>query len=250
VRNLDGLHNSCQERNLSYFSVSWMIMGVLMELDYARGDAKRAELEKLIVEKLPARFMVENIEGDEKTPGEKMPPLPVSEILNAGCIIEPPEKKLQTYEQFRAHLGGLGGAQDVKLGNILLDTRKLVATVAKVTLMMGGAIASPWTPWTIPLAFLVLWDELWSRMKVDVQEREATVMLALWMNCDSKTLRVPKDRVLNLVNGERAQYRLSELTSQELDLSLEMLVKMGCIKEAWNDRSIWWIRDQVKVTFN
>jgi hypothetical protein len=223
-----------------------------MELDHEKGASMRAELEKIIVQSL---FQGAK-RGDEETVR-----MDISQILDAGCTIESPEKEPQvgliTAQELgeyimkanpytRMAFGGRGPAKSLKPGNILLDVRKLLATVAKVTLSMAGVIA---TPWTTPLAFLILWDELWSRASVDIQEREATVMWALWANHDTEWC-VQKDHVLNLVNTERAQHGRSALTSQELNDSLGILVKIKCIEEPRNNPSKWLIREWVKVTFN
>ena len=123
--------------------------------------------------------------------------------------------------------------------------RKLIATAAAGTLAVAGAIPNPWT---VPLAALVLWDAVCSRLEVDIQEREASVIWAMWVNRDEKA-EVSKGHLLALVNSERAQYGRQPLSETELKDALALLKKMGCVKQSEPDQSKWWLQEWVSINF-
>ena len=111
---------------------------------------------------------------------------------------------------------------------------------------MATAIAKPWT---VPLAALVLWDAVWSRLEVDIQEREASVIWAMWVNRDEKGT-VSKARLLALVNSERAQYGRLSLSEAELKDAVALLEKMGWFKQSKTDQSMWWLQEWVCINWD
>jgi hypothetical protein len=124
--------------------------------------------------------------------------------------------------------------------------RKLTATAAAGTLAVVGTIANPWT---VPLAALVLWDAVWSRSEVDIQEREASVIWAMWVNRDEKG-EISKGRLLALVNSERAQYGRLPLSETELKDAIALLKKMRCVERSKTDQSKWWLREWVRINWD
>jgi hypothetical protein len=131
-----------------------------MELDLARGRAKRAELVQLLSTRLIA------------TSEEAAAALTdlAERIVDACCSITSPEAPDTIIHFITLGVGGGRGGRSRKFGNLALNIRKLVATAASGALAVAGMAANPWTA---PLGALVLWDAIWSKMEVDIQECEA-----------------------------------------------------------------------------
>lgn len=140
--------------------------------------------------------------------------------------------------------GGIDGGHSLKASNALLKPLKLATTAGKA---VTGAVGVAAHPWLAPFAALILWDELHSRLKVDLQEREANVAWTLWVHRDPKGY-VPKARLLALVNAERADYGRGPLSEKELESTVNILRKMrviGCLAHRPDD---WIILETVRVT--
>ncbi|HJR01872.1 MAG TPA: hypothetical protein VKA83_09585 [Methylomirabilota bacterium] len=138
--------------------------------------------------------------------------------------------------------GGSGGGHSRKPRNLRLNLKNLFTLAAEGTLA-GATVAGQ--PWTAPFAALLLWNSVYSRMKRDIQEREASVIWAMWLNREKN--KVPKDRVLAMVNAERVNHGRAPLSAKELNDSLALLKEMRCIKE---DGKNWLLTESVSVKWD
>ncbi|HVF62207.1 MAG TPA: hypothetical protein VNJ70_20540 [Thermoanaerobaculia bacterium] len=95
------------------------------------------------------------------------------ELIAAFATVTAPEEPPMLVHMITMRSGGSGGATSTKPGNIFLDLRKLVVTSAGGALTFAGAGESVWMA---VLAALVVWDTIWSGVKVSLTEREAVVV--------------------------------------------------------------------------
>lgn len=181
--------------------------------------------------------------GFDESPGEAQKV--AAEIIGDFTRVTPPEKEPIGWGLFIMRPGGRGGGRSIKPGNILLNFRKLVASVAAGGLTVVGAVAVPWTG---PLAALVVWDILWSNLKAEVSEREAAIIWTMWVNREDNGC-VSDAELLDAVNSEFKRNGRSSISREELDDSLATLNRMGCIKRSKTDASMWWLREWVRVDF-
>ena len=138
--------------------------------------------------------------------------------------------------------GGGGGAQSWKLGNIAVSPRKLLMT-------LPAMISSLWLqdhPWAAASIALSLLGSILSKMELQIQEREATVLWAIWLNRDANN-RISKEALLAVVNNERVAYGLGVLSLNELGIALALLLKLGCIRD---EESSWRVCESVQVEFS
>jgi len=165
-------------------------------------------------------------------------------IVDSLCSISPPEEPEHVMEWVTMDMGGHRGGRSLKPGNLTLNMKHFVATAASSVVAAAGVAARPWLA---PFAAVVLWERVWSKVGVEVQEREASVLWAMWLNRDIETNRIAQAGLLATVNDERAQYGRATLAAQELDDSLEILRKMRCIKH--RDDGAWWLCEWVRVNW-
>ena len=147
------------------------------------------------------------------------------------------------WELITMSAGGRRGARSRKLGNLALNLGKLVGTLASGTVAVAGITTA--APWLAFLGALVLWDSIWSKMNLEIQEREASVLWAMWATRDDKN-RVPQAGLLESVNAERARHGRAPLSQAELDDALATLSRMHTIEDAHPQ---WWLREWVQVKF-
>jgi hypothetical protein len=177
---------------------------------------KRIELAQMIADALAGRIEV----GDRSALTEA-----IGGLLAIGVTIRPPHRP--------------------KPGNVLVDMRKLLVTGAKMVCEVVGTVKSPLL---LPLTALILWDQFWSLIKVEITEYDASVIWAMWTHCDAKQT-IADAGLLETVNRMREEKEHGPLSAQELRDSLDKLAKMRCI-ELWNaDPSRWWLREWIKVEY-
>jgi hypothetical protein len=83
-------------------------------------------------------------------------------------------------------------------------------------------------------------------MELQIQEREATVLWAIWLNRDA-TDRVSKGALLAVVNNERVEHGRGVLSLNEFGDALASLLKLGCIRD---EESSWRLCESVEVEFS
>ena len=201
-----------------------------------REEAKRRELIRVAAKALAA-VPESSVTGPPESVAE--------EIVDLVCAITPPPPAEVLTHLITVGVGGRRGGASTKLGNVLLSPRKLLTMVGKTTLGVTGLLAKPWIA---PFVVLVLWDDLYSRLKVEISEREANVVWTLWINRDAESY-VSKAALLSLVNSERRLLDRAALSQQELDDALAILKKMKCITESRNRPDSWFICEWVQVKF-
>jgi len=71
----------------------------------------------------------------------------------------------------------------IKPGNIFLNMRKLLIDSSEIGLTIAGVAAQPFL---IPLAALIIWNKVWSRIKIDLGESHAMTIKLMWENRDKE----------------------------------------------------------------
>jgi hypothetical protein len=128
-----------------------------MALDQARAALKKAELSSRIAEVLG--------EGAAQLDQAELSSLATT-LVDAACSVKPPESPPLVMRMLTVDADNPFEGDSVKPGNILLDSRKLLTTISKGG-VAAAALAKLSSPWLAPLVFLVLWDDLWSRLNGD-----------------------------------------------------------------------------------
>lgn len=121
----------------------------------------------------------------------------------------------------------------------------LVAAVANGGLAVLGATV---TPWALVLAAATIWFSLRSCMTAELDDAAASVLWAMWRNCD-RSHTISKLGLLALVNSERSQYGKSPLTAEMVGRSVRTLRHAGCIDTWQLDIGRYWLRERVKVQY-
>jgi hypothetical protein len=212
-----------------------------MDYDYERAKKKEEELNKLAEEAISIYWKEVGITGREIEAVTF-----AKEITKHFITINPPEKaSWMSFDLVKLGKGGGGGGKSVKAGNIFLNFRKLIGFFASSALSIISTVN---VPWTAPLAAIVLWDRLWSNLEIELSEREAAIIWAMWLNKDSDNCLLDSE-LLNHVNSELKKNGRNPISRQEMDDSLEKLKKIGCIEIPEYDSSKWWLCEYVKISY-
>lgn len=136
-----------------------------------------------------------------------------------------------------------GSARSIKLRNILLDLRKLIKAVATSTLTIVGSVE---VPWTIPLAALLVLDTLFDIMAQDINEKQASVLYALWSR-SGEIRSFNSNDLLDIVNNDRNDSCNKPLTADDLTEALDNLKQIGCIKQISKEKKEWQICESIII---
>lgn len=166
------------------------------------------------------------------------------DIIRHFATVSPPEVRT-TVGLVTMRLGEGPVAQSVKLGNVLLNMRKLVAAVAGAVITTVGVLQ---VPWTAVFGALVVWDSLYSAATVDLSEREASVLQTLWLLRDENDT-VADDGLIQHVNATRGKFGRSKLNQRELKDALTKLERIGTIERSSKAEFRWWLREWVRVPY-
>ncbi len=137
------------------------------------------------------------------------------------------------------------GAETVKPGNVTVDMQRLLVAGAQTVRDFVGTVTMPWL---LPMTALILWDRLWSLLRIKITEKEACVIWVMWMNCDADQT-VPEAILPVKVNEDRARHGHSPLSDKELAEAVATLERMRCIQRSRNDHTKWWLREWVRVKY-
>ena len=198
---------------------------------------KRIELEQMVQEAFQKHLLENEIEDYSG-----LAPV-LEELIQSFVKITPPEVDI-SMRMIVISPGGRGGGSSTKPGNLTLSYRKLIAAVGAGGLTIAGVLG----PWTGILAALVLWDLLYSGLKIDLSEREAAVLWAMWKNCDLNN-EIDQPLVLSTVNQSLKQNGRAVLSEEELTDSLQLLEKLSCIERITSIKNRWWLREWVRVPY-
>jgi|YelNatPaOPRAMG01_1025707.scaffolds.fasta_scaffold92010_3 hypothetical protein len=198
-----------------------------MELE-ERKEEKIKELTRTIIDAIKPHF---NCNVEEIA----------TSIINSFSDVRPPEMvfemELVTIRQI-----GMGGGSSIKPGNIIFNWRKLLIEGAESILTIMGAAS---IPWMIPLAGLVVWNRVYSLLKIEINERHAAVLWVMWQNKDENRY-VDQENILEWVNQSLESYNRILMDEEELKIILKELEEMEIIEKSGEK---WWLREWVEVTY-
>jgi hypothetical protein len=142
-------------------------------------------------------------------------------------------------------LSGIGGGSTYKLGNIVLNWKKLLVTSSESILTIAGAVAAPYL---IPLAALVIWNKVWSLLDIKISENHAIVVAALWSYRNVDTNVVITTDLLQKVNSHFGKYTQKQLSKDELNSLINDLSDLKILE--LNANGSIWLREWVKQPYS
>ena len=172
----------------------------------------------------------------------------IERAVGAFASVTPPEQPSLTIGLVTvSSLYSSPKAQSRKLGNVLLNWRKLVDIVPDVSLAGLGAATLPVSPaWSAALAGLYVWNKLWRGTLEEFTDLEATVILALWKSRNREN-KVAESDGFDKTNALRATYSLPPLTRGQFKAVIDRLTRIQCVEL---EDGILWLREWVRVKYS
>lgn len=169
----------------------------------------------------------------------------ISDLLMENYItITPPMEEVMTYLITLSSVGGRGGGNSVKPGNIILNWKKLLVDSADSLLTGAGAVAFNAL---IPFAALVIWNKLVKHNKIRVEEPHAIVISALWQIKDPYSKQVLGEDLLDRINTTIAQYNLQPFIQSDIDSILNDLEALSSLRR--NSDGSLTLLEEVRVRY-
>jgi hypothetical protein len=163
-------------------------------------------------------------------------------ILDRFATITPPSQDVSIGLVIAGVSGGphgQGGGVSIKPGNIVLNWRRLIfdgSEIAVATKELGH-------PLTAVFAALIIWNKVWSLLAIQISERHAALLLAMWLHRDTRSNVVRKEGLPSIVNQELAKWGKPPIAIDELETLLMDLERLECIELAEGD---WWMREWIR----
>jgi hypothetical protein len=146
-----------------------------MEPDYKALEEKKTELRNLSLSQIP-----ETVSNRSSL---------VDKLFDSYIQLSPPKEPPLEMEWITLSSMGRGGGRSRKPGNIILNLRRLIQIVPDITITAAG-VAGP--SWLLPFIALHIWNKLWANSKVDLDQRHAVTIYALWKNRNSEN-KIPEE---------------------------------------------------------
>nr|WP_319570033.1 hypothetical protein [uncultured Draconibacterium sp.] len=165
-------------------------------------------------------------------------------IIERFCKIKAPEiifPEQESHMDFFTIHSAENKVSSIKAGNIVLNMKKLLIDSAEIGLTIAGVVA---TPYLIPLAALLIWNKVWSNIKIDLGENQAIAIKLMWENRNIKDNTIEESDVFYLFNQYLKSKNRNELVIEDFKRVLNDLEKMKCIEK--KDSTRWWLREWVK----
>ena len=161
-------------------------------------------------------------------------------IVDKFCRIKEPEFKPPPIQYITLDSTKNTGSS-IKPGNILLNMRKLLIDSSEIGLTVAGVIA---TPYLIPLAALIVWNKVWSNIKVDLTEEHAMTIKLMWENRDTERNWIEERTIFKLYNEYLKSKNRNIILIEDFQKILSDLERMKCVEKSGEDN--WWLREWVR----
>lgn len=210
-----------------------------MESEYIDAKDKRKEIEEFV-----ENIILNNISCDLRKDTNFNIHKISSEITDRLVQIIPPEYEDSPCRKISLCNGGISGGQSIKPGNILLNWQELLEICSDGVLGIVGVYS---TQLLLPLVALSICNKILKAVKIEITEREASVVWAMWKYRDSDNF-IRNEVVLDLVNKELSSYSRPQMTIEECEIIIKELEKMKCIKKE-PEKNKWKLCEKVECTY-
>ena len=163
-------------------------------------------------------------------------------LVDSFCRLIPPEKEKFVVEYITVNSSGRRGGKSRKLGNFVLNWRRLFNDLPDLVLTAAGVAAEPKL---VFFAALSIWNKIWCHSTIELTPEHATVLYALWQGRDESN-KIKRDDALAKSGIKFNFYGMQELVAMSFDDIINDLIKMRCIEV--NDNIIW-LRERVRGTY-
>ncbi|MBL6432190.1 MAG: hypothetical protein HPM95_18095 [Alphaproteobacteria bacterium] len=111
--------------------------------------------------------------------------------------------------------------------------------------MILTGVGTATSPWLMVLGALVIWRDLYTSMKIELDYRHASAMLAMWDNHDGRKW-ISEDRARAVTNARLESFGFPVLDEGAFADVITELAKAGCIRiERGRIRLKEWIRRSI-----
>jgi hypothetical protein len=146
----------------------------------------------------------------------------------------------------RERVGGLGGGISRSPRNVLVNWKELFITGGESVFTIIAAVSSSWiipAPFGLTLAGLIILRKLYSLSTINLTERHAAVLWAMWIHKDLE-FHIKTNLLGNLVNMELSNYHRPPMSDEELRLMINDLERIGCIE---SEDGEWLFRETMYI---
>lgn len=199
-----------------------------MKPDYKALEKKKTELRNIALSQIP----------ETATNRSSL----VDKLFDSYIQLSPPKEPPLVSEMITVSSMGRRGGRSRKPGNIILNLGKLIQIVPDITITAAG-VAGP--TWLLPFIALHIWNKLWTNSKVDLDQKHAMIIYALWKNRNSEN-KIHEEAGYEKANSVFHKLELPDLSKSEYTQIINNLLDLECIEI---EEGIIWLREWVRTTY-
>ena len=203
-----------------------------MEPDYRALEKKEIELKDLAIK------LCSNQISDQPKNIDKY----IDKLFGSVIQLSPPLEPPLVMECILLSSMGSRGGRSRKPGNIKLNFGNLVELVPDIALTAAGAAGSSWL---LPFAALSIWNKLWSKANIELSQKHAVTIYALWKNRNHENKISEESGYKKAVSIFEA-LEIAAPSNREYTNIISDLSDMKCIEL---EGGIIWLREWVKTTY-
>ena len=164
-------------------------------------------------------------------------------VLDGFVRLTPPDEEPPSVELITLRSAGRRGGRSRKPGNIFLNWRNLIELIPDVTLAAATGLAGP--QWLVLISALYIWNHLWSKSAVELDQAHAVTILALWRNRNGFN-KVSEEEGFVCTNEVLTSMGLPPLQRADYTEIIETLANLQCVEV---EDGVIWLREWVKTTY-
>lgn len=179
--------------------------------------------------------------------GQALPEDARRRLVNAFARVTPPAEPKVTLGLITiSSLYDSPKASSRKLGNVVLNWRKLLDIVPDISLTGLGAASLPVAPQVaVVLTGLYIWNKVWREAVEEFSDVEAVTILALWEHRNGKN-RIPEQEGFVKTNEVRERFALPPLTQGQYTSAVNRLAALQCVEI---EDGVIWLRESVQKKY-
>lgn len=169
----------------------------------------------------------------------------VAAFINRFCVESPPRaSKRDGFESIVVTKTRESvSAKSQKPRNMVFNLVGVLETIAAGAFTVSSMVT---TPWLIPFGLLLVWRSTVDALSIEISEREAIVLLAMWESRDEDGISAFQD-ILKCVNDLLKTYSRDSWSSRNVEEALKSLAKLGCVDQLGKE-SCWKVIEKLTVS--
>lgn len=142
--------------------------------------------------------------------------------MHTDATTKPASRERDDHRALRGCIGG----RSRKLGNVVVNIRRLVGDFGDIGLAAAAGASSAHL---IPFAAMLIWSKIWANSSVQLTREQASLVYAMWISREMECV-VSRREAFEMCRLVYTNNSLPAPTQELFECTLSDLVSLGCIE--------------------